>query len=80
VVGAHPGAFLHDLVAERLAQRLVQQMRRRVVAHDLPPATLVYRCGRILAGSDLTGDHRPLVRDHSLRWLQRVFHPDSSAG
>src|SRR5207249_8128016 len=41
VVGADPRAFLDDVLAERFTQRLVQEVRGGVVAHDLAPAFLV---------------------------------------
>ena len=36
-------AFLRDVIAEHLAQRLVQQMRRRMVGADLSAARVIDR-------------------------------------
>src|SRR5712691_5855938 len=67
VVGTDPRALLHYVLAELLAQRLVEQVRGRMVPRDLPPARRVDRCPGTVADADLTGDDRSEVRDHTVR-------------
>src|SRR5438094_2378617 len=61
------------MLAERLAERPVQKMRRRVVAHDLPPALLVDRGRRFLADAHVACHPDAFVGDHPLRRLLRVL-------
>src|SRR5439155_1343695 len=61
-----PEPLLNDPFAQGLAQRLVQQMSRRVVAHDLPPPLVIDRRGRLLPHTHLAGDHSPEVRERTL--------------
>ena len=66
VVGPDPRPLLNDPFAQGFAQRLVQQMSRRVVAHDLPPPLVIDRRGRLLPHTHLAGDHSPEVRERTL--------------
>ena len=80
VVRADPRALLDDLVAEGLAQRLVQQVRGRVVSRNLRPARRVDRRAGRVADSDLTGDDRSEVRDHTIRGLLGVLDAHAPGG
>src|SRR5207244_1887692 len=66
VVRPDPRPLLNDPFAQGFAQRLVQQMSRRVVAHDLPPPLVIDRRGRLLPHTHLAGDHSPEVRERTL--------------
>src|SRR5581483_9304563 len=79
VVGADPGALLHDVLAESLAQRLVQQVGRRVMARDRAAPLRVHRRGRLLSGADRAPIDRADVRDHALGGTLRVLDADAAS-
>ena len=80
MVGADPGALLDGLLAQSLAQGLVQEVGGRVVAGDLAPPRAVHGCRDLIAGLQHAHDHGSEVRDHALGRTLGVLDSNPAAG
>src|SRR5690606_5343207 len=64
-VGRDERTLLPDVLAEHAAQCGVEQVRRRVVTHDIPAALLVDRALDPVANLDLAAHHLANVQDQA---------------
>jgi len=74
-----PRALLHHLLSDRLSQRFVQKMRRRVMACDLAPTVRVDGNSGFLTGAHLTRNDSAQVRDHAIAKFLGVLDADPAA-
>ena len=79
VIGSNPGTLLHDLLAERLAQRLVKEVSGGMVTCDLSSAFCVDGGDCRLRHPDLTCNHGAEVSDRAIHGFLGVLDADLPA-
>src|SRR6267143_6789800 len=73
VIGPDPRPLLHHLLTDRLAQRFVKKMGRRMMARNLATPPGIDHGSRLVANPHLACDYGSHVRDDTVSRLLRVL-------